>query len=164
MAKDIYISSGLRDGLMITGAMDSLLEGGRLRLFAGTIPATADAAIGSATAIVELTADGNTLESDESNGLTFEASLSDGALIKKSSETWSGTASNGSALSVSFWRWEKYGDDGSSSSTSAIRVQGTAGTIAGNYDLVLANAVLTDSVVFPLPSFLLRIPRFRLEA
>lgn len=163
MAKDLMISSGLRDAIMLTGAVDAQLEGGRIRIFTGTVPATADAALGGATALVEITADGSTLASNESNGLTFEATLTDGALVKKGSETWSGTVSNGGAASATFWRWEKYGDDSSSSSTSAIRLQGTCGTTAGAYDMILDDVALTDSSTFTLPSFVFRLPRYRSE-
>lgn len=162
MASNWQESTALRDHIQNTGSRRAAIENGALKLYSGTIPADADAALGGATLIVEITRDGSTLASGGTNGLSFESALSSGALIKLASQTWSGTVSNGSALDLSFFRWIMYGDTGNSSTTE-IRFQGTIGTVVDAFDMIVSDISPADASTFTLPSFVYRHPRNRAE-
>lgn len=160
MALNWQVSSGLRDAVLITGSLRSQLNNGQLVFYTGTIPETADAAHGSATALVSFTTDGLVLASGGTNGLTFEATLSSGALVRTTSESWQGTVSNSSAATATFWRWLKYGDDGSTLSTTAIRMQGTLGGVTGAYDVILDDVTPNDAASVTFNNFSVRWPRY----
>lgn len=161
MAKDLMISSGLRDYILLTGSVEAALDLGAIQMYTGTIPASADAAE-TGTQLVELTTDGLTLAGGGTNGLGFEATLTSGSLVKDTGETWQGTPSNSGGDDVTYWRWVKDGDTGTTS-TSEIRIQGTAGLLTDPGDLILSDLAITHNVLFTLPSFVFRLPRFRSE-
>jgi hypothetical protein len=80
----VQLSSGLRDHMLVTGSFKSALDGGVLRIYAGTVPATADADIS-----------GNTLLCTISNnaagtGINFETTVAAGVLTKAAAEVWRG--------------------------------------------------------------------------
>ena len=161
MARDLIISTALRDYQQLTGPAKTALEASGnacLTIYAGTIPDDADDGIGGATALVTLTSDGNA--PDGTNGLAFNASLADGALVKKTGDTWSGTVSNSGAADATFYRWYSYTDDQTTSAgTSDYRAQGTVGTPTGEYDMTLGNVALVDASTFTLSNFIHRPPR-----
>lgn len=47
-------STGLRNGVLSGGSLKSRLDGGRINIYAGTPPATADDAVGAATLLLSL--------------------------------------------------------------------------------------------------------------
>ena len=110
-------------------SVKSELDGGRLYLFAGTVPADADDALDMGTThtqIVEFTVDG-----DGTTGLTF-ASPSGTGMSKTLAEVWQGLvdfdgfASAPGPLTPTFWRFGAPGDD-CRGAASGPRLQGTAG-------------------------------------
>jgi hypothetical protein len=123
------ISTGFRDGLLVTGSAKSLMDGKVVKIYAGTEPATADASIGAATLLVTV--------SNGGSGVTFEAAPVDGAVIKTASETWSGT--NVATGTASFYRICASADAGDLS-TSLVRVQG----VFGGADGTISNPSLTS--------------------
>lgn len=50
----IKASTGLRNSMLVTGSLRSLLNGGRINIYAGAAPATADADLGGATLLLSL--------------------------------------------------------------------------------------------------------------
>jgi len=127
----LKISTGLRDGILNATGIKESLDGGCLRIYTGTEPATADAAI----------AVGNTLLCTVTNdatgtGVTFAAPVA-GVLSKTSSETWRGV--NAATGTASFFRYSTLADAGASS-TTIPRIQGTVG--------VSGSDLLVDSVSF----------------
>ena len=161
MARNLIISTALRDYQQLTGPAKTALEASGnacLTIYAGTIPDDADDGIGGATALVTLTSDGNA--PDGTNGLAFNASLTDGALVKKTGDTWSGTVSNSGAADATFYRWYDYTDDQSTSAGSSdYRAQGTVGTPTGEYDMTVGDVALVDASTFTLSNFIHRPPR-----
>ena len=144
----IQLSSGLRDHMLVTGSFKSGLDGGVLRIYAGTVPATADAAV-----------TGNTLLCTISNnaagtGINFETTVSAGVLTKAASETWRGqVVTNGTAA---FFRFSAISDDGTSSTTTK-RVQGTCAVVGGdlnfsNVSFVSGNYRTVESLNVTLPT------------
>jgi hypothetical protein len=118
----LMISTGLANGMFLTGFREALGDF-ELRIYAGTEPASADAAIGSATLLVTIT-DGGT-----GDPLAFEEDPIDGVLEKSSSQVWQGTAvASGTAT---FCRLCKQTDTDAASS-SLPRLQGDVG-IGGKF-------------------------------
>lgn len=117
----------LIDSMLAAAKAD--LDGGKLYLFAGPVPADAADALDMVTLhtqVAVLTLDG------EGSGLTFDAP-SDGALPKNALEEWSGLnvfegADEGeTVLTPTFFRFCASGDNGRGSGTGSPRLQGSAG-------------------------------------
>lgn len=141
------LSTGLAAHLAGGGSMKSALDSGFIKIYAGTIPADADAAIGSATLLCTLTDDG-----DDTTGLTLEQS---GRFLRKASaDTWAGTnAASGTAV---FYRHVEATDDGSAS-TVYKRTQGLVG-LTNASEMTLVSATFTSAAVFTLNSYVLEQP------
>lgn len=127
----LKFSTGLRAGLMVTGSLKGLLDGGSVKIYGGTIPATADAALGSAVLLCDVKV------KTSGDGLTFEATAPSGVLTKNLSEEWE--SDNVASGSATFFRFVKSSDTGSSSTTE-VRIQGTVG-LAGT-DMQISNTAL----------------------
>ncbi|MBY4612102.1 hypothetical protein K6M90_31490, partial [Rhizobium sp. 9T] len=111
----IKLSTGLVNAMLASGSVKSIFDAGsEIRVYAGAVPADADAAIGGATLLVTI--------KNGSSGITFEATPSAGVLEKNASETWSGT--NVATGTPTFYRHVLTADDGTLS-TTAPRYQGT---------------------------------------
>lgn len=124
-------STGFRNAVLGTGSAKATLDGGKLQIYSGAVPATADAAAG-ATPLVVISDNGG------AGGLSFEAAVSNATLLKLATQTWKGTI--GTTGAPSFFRWVMSGDTGNES-TTAVRIQGTVGTAGA--DMNLSNATLT---------------------
>lgn len=111
-------STGLRNYILASGSVKDALDGMVFRFYSGTVPDTADAALGSAVQLSEIMADGT-------DGVTFdEASVNNGSISKLASETWiTGLGGNDDSGTATFWRLVVPADDGSAS-TTALRLQG----------------------------------------
>jgi len=125
-------SSSLRD----------LYATGNLIYYSGTVPADADAASTSATALWTLPITGDL--------------VADGAaVVTLSSTTLTGDSVAGGP--VTFFRIVAAGDDGTLSTTQA-RIQGTVSDAAGTGDAKLSSTTLTNVTGKALSSFVIRIP------
>lgn len=140
-------STGIRSGLMVTGSMKSILDGGKIKIFAGAVPASPDdAESGTLLTTISL--------NSTATGLTFESTAAGGVLSKKGSEIWSGVNVAGGV--ATYFRFVASGDTGASSLTQP-RVQGTVGVIAADMNLssttLTAGATQTiDNAAFTLPT------------
>lgn len=140
-------SSALRAAMMATGSFKSQMDGSFIDVYAGAIPANADAAIGGATLLLTISV------ASGATGITFDTSAPGGVLAKNTSEVWSGVVST--AGTASFFRLRKTGDTGASSTTS-LRLQGSVGVAGADMNLtsnVLANGATQtlSSAAFYLP-------------
>lgn len=126
-------STGLRNHVMGIGSLRALLHGAcEIRIYAGTVPASPDDAIGSATRLV-------TIRKNGTDPLGFDVTVADGTFVKDPSELWRGDAvATGVAA---FYRLTLTADD-DGASTSQPRQQGTVG-LAGA-DLTLTNVNITS--------------------
>lgn len=124
------LSSALRTAMLDNAGVSEQLTGGKIYVFAGPVPANADAALDMASShtLVAIISDAG-----GSGGLNFDAA-SGGVLPKQASQTWEGlVAFDGaqaasSSLAATFWRFCASGDDGrSAGGSSTYRIQGTAG-------------------------------------
>ena len=143
----IKLSTGLRDHILATGDMQSGLDGGVIRIYGGTAPADADAAIGSATLL-------NTISNNGSGtGLTMDNTASGGVIGKNPAEGWKGTiAVSGTAT---FYRFSPLSDD-FTLSTTIKRIQGTVSTVAA--DLVFSSTAFVAPNEKAIDSYLLAQP------
>jgi hypothetical protein len=148
MAKQYTESTGLINANQITGSRRTNLNGGTIRFYSGTMPADADAALGSATLIMELTSDGAAFGG--ANGVNFENASTAGVMQKDPAQDWK-TNSITTSGTPTWWRWVKSGDDGLASTTQ-IRAQGTCG-VGINFDINLSQATFTGGTPFALSAY-----------
>jgi hypothetical protein len=118
-------STGLRNKILDTGSLKSTMALGFINIYAGTVPADADASIGSATLLCTIS------NNSTGTGLTLDTAAA-GVLPKTSSETWSGV--NAASGTASFYRHVAVGDDGTASTTQA-RLQGSVATSGAELNL-----------------------------
>ena len=121
-------STGLANHLAVTGSLKSALDGGRIYIYSGAMPASADDAV-TGQLLVTISMGGG--------GLTFEDAARDGVLTKAESEVWSGQIQSGGT--ATFFRFAT--EEPSGSSVNAIRLKGTVGTTV-LADIVLMSAEL----------------------
>lgn len=145
----LKLSTGLRNGMLVTGSFKSLIDGGLIKIYSGTPPATADDAIGSATLLTTISVGGT------GTGITFDSAgtVANGTLQKNASETWQGT--NAASGTASFFRHVASGDDGTASTTQ-VRMQGTV-DVAGA-DLNLTNPSLVSGAVQTVDYYSFNLP------
>lgn len=139
------LSTGLRNALLSGSSLKAALAGGELRIYSGTVPATADDPIGSATLLSTI--------KNGSAGINFDAAAASGVLNKDPSETWSGV--NAASGAATFFRHVLSADSGASS-TSAVRIQGTV-AVAGA-DLNLTSAALTSGATQTIDFYSVAMP------
>lgn len=140
------LSTGLRNHLADTGSLSNALTGKVIRIYAGAVPADADAGLGGATLLCTVTG--------TPSGIEFEAAATTGVLLKSASQTWSGT--NAASGTATFFRIVDSGDGGSASS-SLVRLQGTVGLLAAdlelsNVDLVSGAPLEINTAAFTIPA------------
>ena len=120
-------STGLRDHLLATGSFKAAMDGGLLNIYAGPVPATADAALDPSNALLCVISDAGT-----GTGLNMGAAAVDGVLQKDAAQVWSGT--NAASGIATFYRHVATGDDGSLS-TTATRLQGSIAVVGAEINL-----------------------------
>lgn len=140
-------STGMRVSLAVTGSLKATLDGGLLRVYSGPVPANADAALGGAVLLNEISAGGT------GTVLTFETTAPLGVLKKSASQNWTGN--NLAAGSPSFFRYVLAGDAGDASAT-AVRFQGSAGAL-GN-DMFISSLPLVQGQPLAFQQFELAMP------
>lgn len=143
----IKLSTAVRVALAVGGSLKSTLDGGLIRIYSGSVPASADAAIGGATLLCEISAGGG------GTPVTFESTAPLGVLKKSVSETWTGT--NLADGTPTFFRYVLGGDDGSASS-SAPRFQGSAGVLGS--DMYISSLPLVTGQPLAFSVFELAVP------
>lgn len=140
-------STGLRNGVLSGGSLKSLLNGGRINIYAGTPPATADDAVGGATLLCAITLNST------GAGINFDTAAAGGVLQKAPGEVWSGANVTGG---VAAWYRHVAAGDGGTLSTTAPRVQGLVG-VAGA-DLNLSSVSLTTGATQTIDYYSLAWP------
>ena len=126
-------STGLRDYMLATGSMKQALTGTVIKVWSGTAPASADAAISSdSVLLLTYSVNGN------GTGITFDTGSSQGTLQKNPAEVWQGKIV--SSGTPSFFRMQLPSDSGAASSTLA-RFQGTVGL--QDADMVVSSTAWT---------------------
>lgn len=150
MAHNFSITDALASAIMVTGHFKSLLDGGTLKLYSGTMPATANSALSGNTMLCQIFKD-----NDGSTPLTFNSTAPAGVIGKNSTESWAGTVAN--TGTATFYRWEMAGDTGAAATTE-YRLQGTVSTAGG--DLDLTSTALTAAAIQPINAFSVSLPTY----
>lgn len=119
----VKLSTGLRQGMAITNSLKALLDNGFVRIYSGPVPASADAALGAAVLMNEISAGGT------GTPVTWEPTAPGGVMSKAVAENWTGNIIVGG--DPTFFRYVLSGDAGDASS-SAVRIQGTAGVLGSD--------------------------------
>ena len=142
----VKISTGLAEYLAGTGSLRAAFHGtSRISLYAGAEVANADAAASGATLLCTILSSASPLE--------FEAAVTGGIVTKATAQTWSGT--NAASGTATWFRVEITTDD-RSTSTSALRLQGSIGTVVG--DMVMTNPVLVSGNTKAIENFRMAVP------
>lgn len=122
----IKTSTGLRNAMLATGSAKAALDGGRINIYAGAAPATADDAVGGATLLCAITLNST------GTGILFDTAAVNGVLAKKPSETWSGAIA---ATGTAAWYRHVAAADNGTLSTTAPRLQGTVALIGADLNI-----------------------------
>lgn len=139
-------STGLRSALLVTGPLSSILSGGKIKIFGGVAPASADAGeTGTLLSTITVGSSGT--------GLHFEATAPDGVLSKASSEVWSGV--NSATGVATHYRFVAVGDTGALSTTEA-RLQGSVALIGA--DMNLSATLLTSGATQTIDYWVATLP------
>lgn len=139
----ISFSSQLVNAWLGTSPLQTLLNSCTLYIFAGNVPANADAAVDGTAVLLATVKNGGA-------GGTFQAPAN-GVLQKTSAENWSGSI--GASGTATFYRLCIGSDAGTAASGAGnYRVQGSIGTDA-SFDLQVANAALTSGGSFPVSTY-----------
>lgn len=130
-----FYSTGAKNALLTTKALRELISGKVIRLYSGTPPASADAALSGNTLL-------NTISSGGTGaGLELEATVtSPGVIEKAAAQTWQGTAV--ATGTVTFFRIVDPSDAGTAS-TTAERIQGDAALAGAIFNI--SNLTITES-------------------
>ena len=129
----VKTSTGLAAHLAVAGSLKSAFDGGLIRVYDGTPPASADDAV-AGNLLWTISVDGN------GTGLTFAPAAVGRSLVKPDAATWGGATIAGTPT---YYRLVAPGDTGASSTTQA-RVQGSVGAVAG-VDLYMTNPTLVTN-------------------
>lgn len=118
------LSTGLRNSVLSTGSWKAALAGGELRIYSGTPPVDADAAItGTLLATIK----------NGASGINFDTSAVGGTLSKAPGETWSGVVQSPGGTAT-YFRHVLAADAGTLS-TTAVRIQGTVGVAGADLNI-----------------------------
>lgn len=130
-------------------ALKTALDGGKLYIFDGPVPASAEDATTGATLLV-------TIESDAADTKLHFGTPTTGLLSKDPTETWEGTTvAAGTAV---FFRFCEDGDAPATASATANRVQGLCGTSPYTASLIMATTTLGSGATVPVAAFSFNIP------
>jgi hypothetical protein len=143
----IKSSTGLRNGMLVIDSFKGLMDGSHLLIYAGTEPATADAAISGATLLCIVSDDAT------GTGLTFAATASAGVLTKTVSQIWRGV--NVATGTAAFFRIQGQSDDGSASTTNP-RIQGNIALAGG--DINLSSLSLVSAASQSIDNYTVALP------
>lgn len=141
------LSTGLRNKLLDTSSLKTIFNLGFLEVWAGTVPADADASTSGCTLLCRYSNNNTT------TGITLASTAANGSITKNLSETWSKAAAG--TGTATFFRLVAAGDTQAASTTEA-RIQGTVGLSGA--DLNLTSLSYTATTVYTMDAFAIGIP------
>lgn len=141
------LSTGLRTGMLGTGGFTTFMNGGKIEIYTGTQPTSADyIETAGATKLCVVTKD-----SSAGEGLVFGTAAA--GVVPKSADTWSGIVL---ATGVAGW-FRFYGTAGTyGSSSSEVRFDGNIGVSGANLNLSHTN--LAKDSTLTLTTFNVTLP------
>jgi hypothetical protein len=145
----LKLSQGLRDAMLITGSFKVVMDGGEVRIFTGSAPASPnDAETGTKLVTIQSDAGDNLMD--------FDASLSAAGQIQKdTTQVWSSNAS--ATGTAGYFRYTfPIGTDAGGSSTTLKRLQGDVGTSGS--DLNMSSVSIVNGAPQTIDTFKITIP------
>jgi hypothetical protein len=143
----LVLSTGLRQGILHTAALNALLDAGEIRIWSGSAPADAD---DTATGTLLVTI-------NTSTGSGFNLHFLNTAVagvLSKASDTWDGVAvQTGTA---GYFRYCASTSDGNGTSTSEIRIQGAVSTSGA--ELNMSSTTITSAATTTIDTFDITMP------
>lgn len=149
----IRASTGLKNAMLGTVGLQTAMQDGVIRVYSGSQPASADAAV-TGTLLMEITLNGGAFaHGSPTNGLEWDTPVN-GTISKPVADTWQGAGiTNGVA------GWARFCanplDDGSSSSALA-RIDMSVGKGTGDLQLSNVNVVISAPITVDVAT--LRLP------
>ncbi len=145
----LSLSTGLRDGILGTSALQALLDGGEINIWSGSAPASADDA---ATGVLLVTVgEGSSNGTDAT--LEFQTTITSGVMSKRST-TWDGIGlADGTA---GYFRYCASTADAHGSSTTEVRVQGSVATSGA--ELNMSSTSITSAATTTVDTFDITMP------
>jgi len=140
----LSFSTGLKNAILDGDSLKGTLALGFLKIYAGTVPATANDALSGATLLCTI--------SVNSSGTGLSLGTAASGAIQKAAEVWSGV--NAATGTATFYRFVTPSDTGASSTTEE-RIQGTVG-LAGA-DLNLTSVSLTSGLTQEIDYFAIAV-------
>ena len=120
------VSTGLRNHMLAIGSFKLAMDLGYLRLYEGTVPASAEAAVSPTNLLCQITVDAGATR------ITWETPAVNGIISKAAAETWQGV--NSKDGTATFFRIVQPADtDGAV--PAELRVQGLVGLVGAELNL-----------------------------
>ena len=142
----LKLSTGLRNAMLDSSNLRTTINGGLIKVYDGTVPATADAALSGNTLLCTFSLNST------GAGINFDTAAVGDTLSKAPAEVWAGNpAATGTGT---FYRHVAVGDDGTLSTTQA-RIQGEVGP---GHEMILATSVFTVGVNRELDFYTITFP------
>jgi hypothetical protein len=143
----LSISTGLRDGVLDTSALNALLDQGELRIFSGSAPSTADDTETGTLLVTINTVTGSGFD------LSFQDTAASGVLSKQIN-TWDGVAvASGTA---GYFRLCASTSDAGGTSTTEVRIQGAVATSGA--ELNMSSTTITSGATTTIDTFDITMP------
>ncbi|WP_454232021.1 hypothetical protein [Mycolicibacterium fortuitum] len=142
MANAFYLTNAVVQGMLnSTGLAESIGPNGKIKLYSGTVPANADAALSGNTQLAELVMAATPFSGFSDTGTAARATL--GAISSDTSADATGSAS--------FFRFEN--------ATGTVKGQGTVGgPTGGPWDLTLNTTAITAGSTVAISSGTIDLP------
>jgi hypothetical protein len=148
----LRLSTGLRNKLLGTQGLKTIMQNGVIRIYPGVQPASADDAEG-ATHLIEITvSSGAFTPGTATNGLNF-ADPAAGACAKATGEVWSGAAA---ATGTAGWFRFYANDRTTGADTSHARFDGSVSTSGAQ--LNMSSTAITAGATTTIDSFTVTMP------
>jgi hypothetical protein len=143
----LNLSTGLRDDILDTGGLNTLLAQGEIRIFSGSAPSLANDTETGTLLVTINTVTGTGFD------LSFKDTAASGVLSKQTS-TWDGVAvATGTA---GYFRYCASTSDAGGTSTTALRIQGAVATSGS--ELNMSSTSITSGATTTIDTFDITMP------
>ncbi len=142
MAKNAKFSTGFANALL-NSDIRTIFDSGRMDIYDGTQPANANAAVPAVNKLATVDLPADAFGTEAGGILSLVGTWTEAAAILNGTATWFRLRASG---------------DTDAQSTTAIRIDGTVGITAGQFDLVLTSAQIKAGDPVDIDTFDIVIP------
>lgn len=140
------ISTALANKMLDTGSLKATFNNAEIRIYSGSVPASADAAAGTVIATV----------TEASNAALTWAAAAAGGVLAKSANTWADTSGTNAGGVATYYRLVAKTDTDALDTTTYPRIQGTVGV--GGADMNVGTTTIALHANFTLNVFTQTLP------